>query len=64
MVAIDGKFGHYHCSVRFEGDKLIYYRYLQQTADRYPPSEYAALVKFYEQLYQSDNQRAVLVKKE
>jgi len=63
-VAIDGKFGHYHCSVRFEGDKLIYYRYLQQTADRCPPSEYAALVKFYEQLYQSDNQRAVLVKKE
>lgn len=63
-VAIDGPFGHYHSSVHFNGDKLVYYRYLQQTADRYPPAEYPALVKFYEQLYQSDNQRVVLVKKE
>ncbi|HXB95767.1 MAG TPA: transglutaminase domain-containing protein, partial [Puia sp.] len=63
-VAIDGHFGHYRSSVRFEGDKLVYYRYFQQTANRYPPAEYASLVKFYEQLYQSDNQRVVLVKKE
>jgi hypothetical protein len=63
-VAIEGKFGHFRSSVRFDGDKLVYYRYLQQTADRFPPSDYTALVKFYEQLYQSDNQRVVLVKKE
>lgn len=63
-VAIEGKFGRYRSSVRFEGDKLIYYRYLQQDMARYPPSDYASLVKFYEQLYQSDNQRVVLVKKE
>jgi hypothetical protein len=63
-VSIEGRFGHYRSSVRFEGDKLVYYRYLQQNADRYPPAEYASLVKFYEQLYQSDNQRVVLVKKE
>jgi hypothetical protein len=63
-VAIESKFGHYRSSVRFDGDKLVYYRYLQQSADRFPPSDYTALVKFYEQLYQSDNQRVVLVKKE
>jgi len=63
-VAIDGPFGHYHCSVHFDGDKLVYYRYRQQSAGRFHPSDYSALVKFYEQLYQSDNQRAVLVKKE
>ena len=63
-VAIEGRFGKFRSSVRFDGDKLVYYRYLQQSVARYPPSDYAALVKFYEQLYQSDNQRVVLVKKE
>ena len=63
-VAIDGRYGTFRASVKFENDKLIYYRYLQQQADRYPPVEYQALVKFYEQLYQADNQRVVLVKKE
>ena len=63
-VAIDGRFGSFRSSVKFENDKLIYYRYLQQQADHYPPAEYQALVKFYEQLYQADNQRVVLVKKE
>jgi hypothetical protein len=63
-VSIEGRFGTYRASVRFDNDKLIYYRYLQQSENRYPPADYAALVKFYEQLYQSDNQRVVLVRKE
>jgi hypothetical protein len=63
-VAIDGKFGKYTASVKFGDDKLIYYRYRQQTADRFPPADYPALVKFYEQLYQADHQKVVLVKKE
>jgi len=63
-VDIDGPFGRFKTNLSFANDKLVYYRYLQQTAARYPPAEYPALVKFYEQLYQSDNQRVVLVKKE
>ncbi|HEY4334536.1 MAG TPA: transglutaminase domain-containing protein, partial [Puia sp.] len=63
-IAIDGKFGVYKSSVKYGGDKLTCYRYLQQTANRYPPADYAALVHFYEQLYQTDNQKVVLVKKE
>jgi len=63
-VAIDGKFGTYRSSVKFSGDKLTCYRYLQQMAKRYPPADYAELVRFYEQLYQTDNQKVVLVKKE
>lgn len=63
-VAIDGKFGIYQARVKFENDRLIYYRYLQQSAGRYPPADYAALVRFYEQLYQADNEKVVLVKKE
>ncbi|HVU96629.1 MAG TPA: DUF3857 domain-containing protein [Puia sp.] len=63
-VAVDGKFGRYSSSVKFVNDKLIYYRYLQESANRYPPADYAALVRFYEQLYQADHQKVVLVKKE
>ena len=63
-VAIDGKFGSYRCSVRIEKDRLVYYRWLRQDAARYPPSDYTALVNFYEQLYKADNSRIVLVKKE
>jgi hypothetical protein len=63
-VTIDGKFGSYRSSVRFESDKLIYYRYLQQTARRYPPGDYGGLVNFYDQLYNADNSRVVLVRKE
>lgn len=63
-VAINNHFGRFRASVKFENDKLVYYRFLQQSEDRYPPSDYAALVKFYEQLYQSDNERVVLVKKD
>lgn len=63
-VDIESAFGTFRTSLRFDNDRLIYYRYLQQSAARYPPVQYAALVKFYEQLYQSDNQRVVLVKKD
>jgi transglutaminase-like putative cysteine protease len=63
-VAIDSKFGSYRCTVRVNNDKLVYYRYLQQDARRFPPADYAALVNFYEQLYKADNSRIVLVKKE
>jgi hypothetical protein len=63
-VSIQGEFGTFRTSLSFANDKLVYYRYLQQSEARYPPAEYQALVKFYEQLYQNDNQRVVLVKKE
>jgi len=63
-VAIQGEFGTFRTSLTFANDKLVYYRYLQQSEARYPPAQYLALVKFYEQLYQNDNQRVVLVKKE
>lgn len=63
-VAVDGKFGRYSSSVKFANDKLIYYRYLQQPANRYRPADYPDLVRYYEQLYQADHQKVVLVKKE
>jgi hypothetical protein len=63
-VVIDGKFGQYKSSVTFANDKLVYYRYRRQTADRFPPADYPALVSYYEELFKADNERVVLVKKE
>lgn len=61
-VAIDSKFGKYHASVKVSPDKIVYYRRWEESVNRFPPSDYAALVKFYEQLYKADHNRIVLVK--
>lgn len=63
-VNIDNKFGKYNVSVKVLPDKIIYYRHWEEAVARFPPSDYAALVKFYEQMYKTDHTRIVLVKKE
>ena len=63
-VNIDSRFGRYTASVKVAGDKIVYYRSREESIRRFPPSEYADLVKFYEQLYKADHNRVVLVKKE
>lgn len=61
-ISIDGKFGKYAASVKVSDDKIIYYRRWEEAASRFPASDYAELVKFYEQLYKADHNRIVLVK--
>ena len=61
-VLIDNKFGKYSASVKVLPDKILYYRTREETFARFPPSDYAALVKFYEQLYKADHTRIVLVR--
>jgi hypothetical protein len=63
-IHIDGKFGKYTASVKVMPDKIVYYRTCEQSMARFPPSDYDALVKYYEQLYKADHTRIVLVKKE
>ena len=63
-VDIQSPFGHYRSSVKFQQDKLIYYRSLEKGSGRWPAKNYADMTKFYEQLYKSDHSRVVLVKKE
>jgi hypothetical protein len=62
-MTIRNKFGSYSSSFRFSGDKLIYYRRFNEDAASFAPSDYPALVRYYDQLYQADNARVVLVKK-
>ena len=62
-IRIDCKFGKYNASVKVADDKIVYYRRYQESINRFPPSDYPDLVKFYERLYKADNSRIVLVKK-
>lgn len=61
-IHIDSKFGKYSASVKVFPDKIIYYRSIEESVKRFPPSDYPELVKFYEQLYKADHNRVVLVK--
>ncbi|HMH21937.1 MAG TPA: DUF3857 domain-containing protein [Puia sp.] len=61
-IHIDTKFGRYNASVKVQGDKITYYRSNEKYGGRFPASDYASLVKFYEQLYKADHSRVVLVK--
>ncbi|MDO6431291.1 DUF3857 domain-containing protein [Flavitalea sp. BT771] len=61
---IDTKFGKYSASVKVLPDKILYYRSCEESVAHFPPSDYPAIVRFYEQLYKADHTRIVLVKKE
>lgn len=63
-VNLSGKFGKYSCSVKLSGNKLYYYRNMEQYSGRYPAKDYADFVKYFEAVYKADHARVVLVKKE
>ena len=63
-ISLLTKFGKYSSSVKILDDKIIYYRFMEQNSDRFPPKEYNELVKFYEQVYKSDRSKLVLIKSE
>lgn len=58
------KFGKYTSTVKLSGNKLYYYRLMEQYSGRFPAKEYNELVKFYEAIYKADRNKVVLVKKE
>lgn len=63
-VLIESKFGTYESKVRLEGNVLTYYRNMRHKSGRYPPADYADLVKFYDAIYKADRNKVVLVKSE
>jgi len=63
-VVLDTKFGRYRSAVKFEGNRILYYRSMVHFAGRFPASDYAELVKFYDAMYKADRAKMVLVKNE
>ena len=61
---IESKFGKYSSSIKLEGNKMFYYRTMEQYSGRFPAKDYSLLVNFYDAIYKADRNRVVLVKKE
>ncbi|OQY95938.1 MAG: hypothetical protein B6D37_04050 [Sphingobacteriales bacterium UTBCD1] len=61
-VTIESKFGKYSNSVILEGNKIVYYRLVEQYSGRFPAKEYTDAVRFYDNIYQADRSKVVLVK--
>jgi hypothetical protein len=62
-LVLKGKYGKYLNWMVINGDKIIYYRDLEQFSGRFPAKEYADVVQFYNDMYDADHSSIVLVKK-
>jgi hypothetical protein len=62
-VNLNTKFGKFTSHVKFEKNRIIYYRDYQHYSGVYDSSEYLPLAGFYENIYKADRAKVVLVKK-
>ncbi|MDP4214157.1 MAG: DUF3857 domain-containing protein [Bacteroidota bacterium] len=62
-IALQNKFGRYSTHTEVGADRIVYYRKLEQYSGRFPGKEYGDVVKFYNQIYNADHSRIVLVRK-
>lgn len=63
-VNIESKFGKYSSEMKLNGNKIIFYRSMEQYSGRFPAKDYIDLAKFYNAIYKADRSKAVLVKNE
>lgn len=63
-VSLDTKFGTYTSTIKVLADKIVYYRRIQQTSGLFPPDSFNELSAFYQNIYQADRTKIVLVKDE
>ena len=62
-ILLQSKFGKYITHTLVSPDKIIYYRKFEQYSGRFPRAEYGDVVKFYNQIYNADHAKIVLVRK-
>lgn len=60
----NNKFGNYKITFSVKGDLITVLRIYERNAGKYPPSEYADLVNFYNEISKADRSRIVMIKKE
>lgn len=63
-LQLDTRFGKYAYKVMMEGDQCVFIRFFESVKGRFTPSEYSDLVRFYDQVYKTDQKKLVLVKVE
>jgi len=61
-VELSGPIGKYSVKSSFDGDKIIYKRYMERYSGRIPVSKQKEVVDFYNTIYKTDKSRIVLVK--
>ncbi len=61
-AVIESKFGKYKSTVKLEQNKIIYTRNMEQYSGRFPKTDYAEMVKFYDAVYKADRNKLVFVK--
>ena len=61
-VSIQTQFGEYKSKVEYTKNKLSYIRSFQLNKGKYPASEYAGLVDFFDKVSGADDMRCVLIK--
>ena len=62
-VSLKTIFGTYSCSVKLSGNKIIYDRVREQFSGRFPATGQAELAQFFDDIYKSDRNKIVLIKK-
>jgi hypothetical protein len=62
-TSLESKFGRYETRMVVGPDQIIYYRKFEQYSGRFSRTDYGELVKFYNEIYESDRSKIVLVKK-
>ncbi|MFY7964041.1 MAG: DUF3857 domain-containing protein [Chitinophagaceae bacterium] len=61
-IDVVNKFGNYRITFSFNNSVIKAVRYYQQEVNKFPPSDYTDLVKFYDEMYKADRAKIVLVK--
>jgi hypothetical protein len=63
-ASIESKYGKYSNSLKMSGNKIYYYRKMENYSGRFSAKEYSTLENFYDTIYKADRNRIVLVKKD
>lgn len=62
-VSLKTKFGTYYCSMKPDGNKILYRRTREQFSGRFPAKDQMELTNFFEAIYKADRTKIVLIKK-
>ena len=61
-ISLQTEFGKYIATSKILGNKIVYYRLMERYSGRFSAKKYNELVSFYDQVYNSDRKKIVLVK--
>ena len=61
-ATVESKFGKYSATVKFDQNKIIYTRSMQQFSGFFPKTDYVEMVKFYDAIYKADRNKLVFIR--